>query len=327
MPPLNSYYHDARFARDDYRAIARTITASLRPGDAVLLNAPGQSDIFGYYYRGAAPVYPLPRQRPLDEADTAGQLEGMAAGHGRIWAVLWGVEESDPKRFVETWLDARAYKSMDRWFGNVRLALYATPAASLPMQTRVDAAFGDDGAIGLLGFGLAGQPAAGGDILQIALFWRADGQVGRRYKVFVHLLGPRDTLWGQRDSEPGGGLRPTTTWKSGEIVQDNYGLLVLPGTPPGQYTLEVGLYSMETGARLPVRDAQGRPGGDRLLLGPVTVVRPTTPPEPDSIAMSRSRRRTPAAPGCWAMSWSSRAARIRRRSSCTGRLPRRRCRI
>ena len=49
--------------RDDYRGIARTISAAGRPGDAIVLNAPGQIDIFSYYFKGDAPVC-LPRQRP-----------------------------------------------------------------------------------------------------------------------------------------------------------------------------------------------------------------------------------------------------------------------
>ena len=43
------YFH---FTKDDYRGIARYIEAVERPGDAVILNAPGQIDVFRYYYRG-----------------------------------------------------------------------------------------------------------------------------------------------------------------------------------------------------------------------------------------------------------------------------------
>jgi len=39
-----------------------------------------------------------------------------------------------------------------------------------------------------------------------------------------------------------GGAHPTTEWQLGEIVCDNYGLLIAPDTPPGAYLLEVGMY-------------------------------------------------------------------------------------
>lgn len=287
--PLSAYYHDPSHFRDDYRGIAHTIAAAARSSDAIILNAPGQIDVFSYYYKGNLPVYPLPRQRPLDEKDTSARLEEIATGHGRVWTVLWGVAESDPQRFVESWLDGHAFKSTDRWFGNARLALYAIPAGDTGMQHNLNATFGEEAGIRLLGYSLAGEPAAGGDVLQLTLYWQATQAVNQRYKVFAHLLGPGDTLWGQRDSEPGGGLRPTTTWKPGDTIRDNYGLLILPGTPPGAYRIEVGMYRLDNGQRLPVTDAAGKPLADRLLLPAVTVSRPAVAYSAQSLGFSRQR--------------------------------------
>ena len=206
-------------------------------------------------------MYPLPRQRPLDEADTAAQLAAMAASHDRIWTVLWGVAESDPTRFVETWLDARSLQERgplvrERAAGAVRDAVVHACACS--SRAGPPSARTAPSRCAATGWRACRRRAATSCSLPCS--GRQTGKVSQRYKVFVHLLGPGDTLWGQRDSEPGGGLRPTTTWKPGETIQDNYGILVLPGTPPGEYMLEIGLYSLETGARLPVRDAQGKPG-------------------------------------------------------------------
>ena len=82
--------------------------------------------IFRYYYHGDLPVYPLPLQRPPDAAATVKELERLAAVHGRLFVVLWATDESDPARLVETWLDAHTFKSTDSWYGNVRLAMYAS---------------------------------------------------------------------------------------------------------------------------------------------------------------------------------------------------------
>ncbi len=68
----------------------------------------------------------------------------------------------------------------------------------------------------------------------------------------------------QRDAEPDGGLRPTTSWAGGEQVQDNYGIVVPDDLPSGAYTLEVGMYQGDHRARLP-------DGSDHLLLGTVQV--------------------------------------------------------
>ncbi|NIO71640.1 MAG: hypothetical protein GTN71_22070, partial [Anaerolineae bacterium] len=126
---LLNYYGDPQYARDDYRGLARYITAMAGPNDAVLLNAPGQEEIFGYYYKGDLPIYPLPQQRPLDQGQTRRDLEAIVSQHANVFAVLWATDESDPDRFVEGWLDERTYKALDTWYGNVRLAIYAVPQA------------------------------------------------------------------------------------------------------------------------------------------------------------------------------------------------------
>ena len=72
---LNRYYSDSKVARDDYRGIAEFITATAGPDDAILLVAPGQSEVFAYYYRGALPIFALPAQRPIDTAAVEQELQ------------------------------------------------------------------------------------------------------------------------------------------------------------------------------------------------------------------------------------------------------------
>ncbi len=272
---LHNYYWDARYARDDYRGIARYIEALGRPGDAILLNAPGQIETFEYYYRGEFPRHPLPRQRPLEEGPTQAELRSLVETSRRIWAIYWATAESDPKRFIESWLDSRCYKAQDRWYGNVRLALYAvaTEPSVERMQKPLGVSLGDG--IVLLGYTLWAGEVRAGEIIPLTLYWQPRQPIGTRYKVFAHVIDRADNLWGQRDAEPGGGARITTVWKPGEVIADNYGIPVLPGTPPGEYQIEVGMYGLESGRRLPVTDEQGQPLGDRLLLGPVRIDRGT----------------------------------------------------
>ena len=61
---LNRYYSDPKAARDDYRGIAEFIVATARPNDAILLVAPGQAEVFDYYYKGDLPVFALPGAAP-----------------------------------------------------------------------------------------------------------------------------------------------------------------------------------------------------------------------------------------------------------------------
>ncbi|MCL4459986.1 MAG: glycosyltransferase family 39 protein [Chloroflexi bacterium] len=121
---LLAYYYDPKYARDDYRGLVQQIESSFREEDAIVLNAPGQVEIFRYYYRGEGDVYPLPRQRPIDERDTEGELWRIAGGHKRVWLVLWAVQEADPNGFIEGWLDKHGHLIRERLFGTVRLLLY-----------------------------------------------------------------------------------------------------------------------------------------------------------------------------------------------------------
>ncbi|MBC8249793.1 MAG: glycosyltransferase family 39 protein [Anaerolineales bacterium] len=280
---LQNYYFDPQYARDDYRGIAQYISALEKNGDVVLLNAPNQWEIFTYYYKGDAPVYPLPRSRPLDEAQTAEELTEIAAEHNRIFAVLWAVDESDPGRFVEGWLADRAYKALDTWYGNVRLAIYAAPTAPPEeIHNPLDSRLGDE--IALLGYNLLTREVEAGDILPLTLFWQALAQPQERYKVFVHILDEAGHIVGQQDSEPGDGMHITTIWRPGETVADNYGVLVRPGTPPGQHRIEVGMYSPISGQRLPISEG-GQARGDYLPLDSIEVLRPPRPPSLTALKM------------------------------------------
>ncbi|MEA3460013.1 MAG: hypothetical protein U9R11_05020, partial [Chloroflexota bacterium] len=269
---LHNYYFDPKYARDDYRGIARYISAREDEGDAILLNAPGQWEVFTYYYRGPSPVHPLPRHRPLDEASTANELEEMAARYDRIFAVLWATDESDPGRFVEGWLDDHAYKATDTWYGNVRLVTYAVPQVSPPMEIQhpLQAILGDE--IALLGYDLLSDRVQSGEMLELTLFWQALVRPKERYKVFVQVLDGANHIVGQRDSEPGGGANITIIWQPGQTVADNYGVLIQPGTPMGSHRLQIGMYELDSGRRLKVD------GEDRIVLQSIRVLRPEEPP-------------------------------------------------
>lgn len=273
---LRAYYWDSACARDDYRGMAAYIAAVARPGDAVLLNAPGQAEVFDYYNRSGLPVYHLPRQRPPDPGETRAELEAIAQKHQRVFALFWATDESDPERLVETWLDEHAYKAMDTWQGNVRFVVYALPPAGQeeawePLQARLGEG------IWLRGYALSETSVAPGDILQVALLWQAEERPTARYRVTVQMLDGRNQVLAQRDAEPVGDARPTTTWTPGESLADRYGLFIPFGTPPGPARVLVALYRPEDGTRLEV-EGEGSRGDHLLLPDAVEIVRPAAPP-------------------------------------------------
>ena len=276
FPSLMNLYTNPAYARDDYRGIVAYIEATSQPEDAILINAPSQIETIDYYYDGPLPWYPLPHRRPLDQAQTTAEMEEMVAHHPRIYAIFWATDESDPEGFIEGWLDERTFKTVDRWYGNIRLVVYAVPPPGGEEMTHsLDYVLGDR--IRLRGYSLRNPEPQSGDILQLTLFWEALAPIDTRYKVFTQILDAKNRIVGQRDSEPGGGRRLTTTWQPGERVADNYGLLIQPGTPPGEHTLQVGLYGLDDGQRLPVTH-DGQALGDRVVLTTLSIRPAPVPP-------------------------------------------------
>jgi hypothetical protein len=265
LPPL---YSDPRYQRADYRAMAARISQDSRPGDAVILNAPNQEEVFRYYFQSATPIYPLPAGLGGDDAATEASVRALLNDSRRIFVLFWGEAERDPNRVVERVLDSDTFQAgEDRWYGDVRLAIYTTAQELGPAQT-LDAVFG--GVIRLETARVsAGRFRPGGanprDVIQVELQWSATAALDTRYKVFLQLLRPDGTLAAQRDSEPVNGARPTTGWGVGEIIADRHGLALPPDLAAGSYTLILGLYDPNSGARLAVGT------GDYRVLGRIEV--------------------------------------------------------
>ena len=268
LTSLQHLYADPAYARDDYRGLAARIAAEARPGDAILLNAPNQWEVFTYYYRGALPVYPAP-YRP-DPAKAAQWVDEIAAKHSRLFVLYWGDAESDPERLIELYLARNAYKAGDTWISTVRMALYGKgPLPDTPAES-LNARLGDS--IALEGYALPETIFASGDVVPLTLFWRAETTPTERYKAFVHLVNAEGTLVAQTDTEPGGGFALTSLWTPGAGLIDRYGVLVPPESAPGAYRLLVGMYGF-SGERLLVT-LDGQPAGDTLTLTTLTVTSP-----------------------------------------------------
>ncbi|CAG0931929.1 hypothetical protein TFLX_02357 [Thermoflexales bacterium] len=271
---LRNYYFDPAYARDDYRGIAQRIVRQQRPDDAVLLDSANQWEVFTYYYPDGPHVYPLPRQRPLDQAAVEAELAEMVAKHPRLFVLYWGDGEADPQRVIESWLDAHTYKATEQWINSIRFATYAVPAklSNVP-EVKSGVRFGEH--ITLEGYTLSTPQVQPGDILQLDLFWRTAAPLSERYKVFVHVLDASGKIVAQTDREPGGGQQPTTNWESNQVVVDRYGVLIPEDTTPGVYTVKAGLYDFDD-VRLPTNK-----GGDSLDLMPFIIQDPVLSLLPD----------------------------------------------
>jgi 4-amino-4-deoxy-L-arabinose transferase-like glycosyltransferase len=117
-----------------------------------------------------------------------------------------------------------------------------------------------------LGYNLSATRFQPGGTLRLVLYWQALTEIGQDYTVFTHLIDHDGVVWGQKDSWPVDGSYPTGQWAQGDVIEDPYEIGISPETPSGDYRLEVGMYLLETGERLPVTDEAGSPLGNRILL-------------------------------------------------------------
>jgi hypothetical protein len=87
-----------------------------------------------------------------------------------------------------------------------------------------------------------------GGRLSVQLVWQATQPPTRNYSVFVHvtdqpqILGPDDLMAQQDNIHPVAGFYPTVNWRAGEMVQDNYHILLPPKR--AVQTVIVGLYTV-----------------------------------------------------------------------------------
>ncbi|TAK33768.1 MAG: hypothetical protein EPO21_11850 [Chloroflexota bacterium] len=127
------------------------------------------------------------------------------------------------------------------------------------------------GQVRFLGYDLRPSAPRSDDSLELTLYWQADAdrEIGEDYTVFVHLLDQTNTARLGHDEQPLQGQYPTSAWSPGETVADRH-TVNLDKLAPGEYEIEVGLYSLSTGKRLAIGDGS-ESEQDRILLGSIQV--------------------------------------------------------
>ena len=153
------------------------------------------------------------------------------------------------------------------YFARITVQRFSLPTAiQHPLQVDLG------GQVALLGYDLPEATVAPGERLSLTLYWRAQSTISSSYKVFTHLVGSNGAIRGQQDSIPRGYTWPTTRWLPGEVVTDEYAIPIRDNAPPGRYTLMIGMYDEESGARLPI--VSGAMGSDGCVALAAVEVRP-----------------------------------------------------
>jgi hypothetical protein len=209
--------------------------------------------------------------RPLEGPDSRGAgggNSGVTGGQPPAWLLVGA-----------TVLVVVKFAYIDRattWF-----RCTSTPERVCGAETALEVRFA--GGPTLRGATMPSHRVRPGERLRVILYWQADRAAERPAASFVHLLGPSfnprtgNPLWGQQEKDAPGG-HPLLSWTPGKVYRDEYEFQVDPGTPTGEYQLEIGWFDRETGARLQpaLVDTAGAPGMsvshlDSLLLPGIVV--------------------------------------------------------
>jgi hypothetical protein len=87
-----------------------------------------------------------------------------------------------------------------------------------------------------------------GHTLELTLYWQTEKPLEQNYHVFVHVGVPDQPPLAEAGGVPGSWTRPTTSWREGEFIVDEY-TIPLVDVPAGVYDLSVGFYEPGTGQR------------------------------------------------------------------------------
>lgn len=143
------------------------------------------------------------------------------------------------------------------------LYLNSAENEALPAATQTNVNYSDQ--LTLLGF-TAPDTVRPGQKIRVDLYWTAQPNIDKNWQVFVHLLSPETTVLTQSDKLNPGDF-PTKQWPIDKYVRDPHWLIIPEDIPAGDYRLTAGLWSIETGQRVPVVD----PPGEWYVLRSVTV--------------------------------------------------------
>ncbi|MBU1878068.1 MAG: hypothetical protein KJ734_03870, partial [Chloroflexi bacterium] len=257
-----------------------------------------------FLYRGSAPhVYV-----PVSEAATPAQIAAVCRERRSPVAIEWTTREfldADPKGLVRYLLGKYGVRTAIEPGHGWAASFFEVPnppetfTIAETLHPRADN-FGYQVALTGAAVGATVGAAGGPDVLTttvpsggnvwVAARWSKTAPVDADYSAFYYLRDAGGHLIAQASQALlDDNHQPVTRWQDGA---ENWGYAILPvwpGTPPGTYTVTVGLYDPVTFRRHGHFDESGQLLGTEAPVGTVTVVPPAAPLSPDAVGVSHPR--------------------------------------
>ena len=140
----------------------------------------------------------------------------------------------------------------------------------------------------MLGHDKLPEAVPSGERFEVVTYWQATQPGGPDYGVTINVVDTQGHRWNGLDiRSPRWHRTPPPVW---DWEPDKYAIValdvsLLPGTPPGRYTIEAVAFDHDTLAPLTAHDAAGRALGPGLSLGQIAVTVPEDPTDPDSLSI------------------------------------------
>lgn len=177
----------------------------------------------------------------------SGALVWPAGGLGKLYVPEFA--PLDPQLMEWAGLAAEpAYRSPN----SPSFAVYETGPPPIAGHRNLDLLFGAADGLPLIAYEGASQPAAALNRLELAGWWRVLESLPDDLALFVHLMDASGALVAQHD-----GLdAAAATLQAGDVILQRHVLPLPAELPPGDYTLQMGLYRRGDGRRLLLADGQ-----------------------------------------------------------------------
>ncbi len=267
----------------DYRSAAEFLNARVYGGDAIV-GSPFSYDAFYRYIDPPLPWYGLPRVTYWDEAtfyrDTVPELEALKAQYDRIWFIdadYLYVEQN--RGITKRWLDQNCVQFTAQAFAYVTTRGYLTRSPLLDDRseagTSLDVAFED--LLHIESFELDTRHPQSGEKARVTVYMSARVDLDADYGLAIRLRDQQGRVWSDRLSPILAGIQPTSGWRAGQRYRESYDFEIEPGTPPGTYRVELGLYLVSSYRDLIAYTREGEVLGPFVSLGDL-VVQPRSRP-------------------------------------------------
>ena len=245
--------------KPDWRTVAHLTARYATPGDLALTDIAGGDYQMVYYLRRRLPdvrlldadvrYESLKMQRDFYPQTYHAWLPQLLEAHQTVWLMHWSDDES-----VFGWLDKLDFQQTADFVhrhdgglaGEVRMHIFRYDRLDEGKAARFE----------------------NGMVLRSALFdrhdwrvdslWQTEARLHRDYVISAKLLDGAGAVAAQLDSQPQLNQRPTTGWKTGDVIYSPHEMRPIGALPPGDYQVIVQVYAAEAGGLVNVQTASGK---------------------------------------------------------------------